>query len=49
MAGLEGGRAALATATGLAAQMIALLTLCAPATTSSRRARSTAAPTRSST
>ncbi len=48
IAALEGGRAALATATGMAAQMVALLTLAQAATTSSPRARSTAAPTRSS-
>ena len=48
VAALEGGRAALAAATGMAAQMLALLTLRAPATTSSPRARSTADRIRSS-
>ena len=48
VAALEGGRAALAAATGMAAQMLALLTLRAPATTSSLRARCTAVRIRSS-
>ena len=48
VAALEGGRAALAAATGMAAQMLALLTLCRTATISSPRARCTAAPIRNS-
>ena len=49
MAALENGRAAVATASGQAAETTALLTSSKPATTSSPRAPSTAAPVRSST
>ena len=48
MASLEGGVGALATASGLAAQAVAITTLWRPATTSSPRDTSTAAPTISS-
>ena len=49
VAALEGGRAALAAATGMAAQMLALLTLCRQRRPHRRRrARSTAARIRSS-
>jgi cystathionine beta-lyase/cystathionine gamma-synthase len=48
VAALEGGRAALAAATGMAAQMVASLTLAHTVSISYPRARSTAAPIRSS-